>query len=1281
MGKLAPKIDQRTAENIAAQVQELLKQYTGENKPIQGTKAALVNIFARFSEIIIERLNQVPDKNFLAFLDLLGASRLPPQPARVPLTFSLAAGTTVDAVVPKRTQVAAPPGEGEKDPVIFETERELVVSAAKLESIFVRDPQQDLYTESSSIITTPGSVGVPIFRGNQPIEHLLYIGHSKLLGFPEIETLKLKINLSKALEGGEIKWEFWQETEDEANWEEVTPTNDETLGLTQIGLTQNGENRLIEFNDINAVPLSTVNSVTNRWLRCRLETPITLADESPTGMVSASELPEIENIRLEATISASKLLIESAFTNQLPVDVTKDFFPFGEKPKFGDTFYLANNQAFSQQNSVITIHINLTNPASENNEEEFPKPTEASRNLQLKWEFWDGEKWIAIGTSTLEGSLPANNNTFKDTTRAFTGYENIFLCLGQNECIDLTTNAISSDGTAFKLNIREDYHFLYLGATEPFKDINFSLATKGENYSLTFEYFNGSEWTILTEEEHNLQDNTLNWTVDGRVEFTIPNDWQQVDFEEATGNSMDSQITRYWIRIKTTQQPETTAQAFQVFATEGYVRFTFPDPPLATIVNGIEDFWIRVRIISGNYGREAHYERTDSGEYEFTEATFAPPSINSITVDYTLTIPKEELEESEAPEAIFTYNDGVYSSNLVEVFPKPLIPFQETETDKAACYFGFTLPPGRTDFPNRTISLFNSMADVKYGENLVPLSPTKSRIVGAANSTVTHKFLLTNNTSESVQFELTILGMNWNTNVQELLEVEADSVKEVEVSVEIPDEAELNSSDRGFLQVSQANNSSIIYNAKFETFVGNELPKNEQIKLSWQYWNRKEWGKLTVRDETENFTRPGLIEFLPPADFAPRKDFNLPPRYWLRVQWLSGDYEVEPRLKRVLLNTTMAVQTLTIQKEILGSSDGNENQKFQTTKQPVLAGQQLEVREPEIPSVQEQQKIVLEEGKDAITSISDATGRPKQIWVRWHQVKDFYQSGTRDRHYVLDNLTGKITFGDGRNGLIPPPGRGNIHMSRYQTGGGTAGNKPPGSIVQLKTTVPYVDKVINYQAAAGGAAAETLDSLIERAPKEIRHRQRAVTLEDYEDLAKLASPEVIRAKCIPLTNLKVNPLDTGELLGAVSVIIVPRSTEAKPLPSLELINRVQDYLETYASPTVNISVVGPLYVRVSITVEIGLISLEGGTQVAQAVEQKLASFLHPLTGGFEGMGWDFGREPYKSDFYRLLEGIAGVDHVRSLEMPPMEELTGAKQTGRFLVYSGKHEISLTFVES
>ncbi|NEP08591.1 MAG: hypothetical protein F6K34_29830, partial [Okeania sp. SIO4D6] len=56
MGKLAPKIDQRTAKDIAEQVQQLIKEYTKKNQELKGTSAALVNIFARFAEIIIDRL-------------------------------------------------------------------------------------------------------------------------------------------------------------------------------------------------------------------------------------------------------------------------------------------------------------------------------------------------------------------------------------------------------------------------------------------------------------------------------------------------------------------------------------------------------------------------------------------------------------------------------------------------------------------------------------------------------------------------------------------------------------------------------------------------------------------------------------------------------------------------------------------------------------------------------------------------------------------------------------------------------------------------------------------------------------------------------------------------------------------------------------------------------------------------------------------------------------------------------------------------------------------------
>ena len=92
--------------------------------------------------------------------------------------------------------------------------------------------------------------------------------------------------------------------------------------------------------------------------------------------------------------------------------------------------------------------------------------------------------------------------------------------------------------------------------------------------------------------------------------------------------------------------------------------------------------------------------------------------------------------------------------------------------------------------------------------------------------------------------------------------------------------------------------------------MGAEVASSERLRLVWEYWNGQQWSALTVRDDTENFTRPGLVEFLAPPDFTTHPEFGQPPRYWLRVRWEKGAYALAPRLRRMLLNTTMAAQTV-----------------------------------------------------------------------------------------------------------------------------------------------------------------------------------------------------------------------------------------------------------------------------------------------------------------------------------------------------------------------------------
>ncbi len=132
--------------------------------------------------------------------------------------------------------------------------------------------------------------------------------------------------------------------------------------------------------------------------------------------------------------------------------------------------------------------------------------------------------------------------------------------------------------------------------------------------------------------------------------------------------------------------------------------------------------------------------------------------------------------------------------------------------------------------------------------------------------------------------------------------------------------------------------------------------------------------------------------------------------------------------------------------------------------------------------------------------IRNNIGEITEVWVLWQEVPDFYGSGASDRHYMIERQTGKIHFGDGQAGMIPPRGRNNIRLSFYRTGGGEQGNVRSQTISQLKTTIPYINRVINLEAAVDGTEQETLEHLKLRGAKQLRHRHRAVTLEDIADL-------------------------------------------------------------------------------------------------------------------------------------------------------------------------------------
>lgn len=487
----------------------------------------------------------------------------------------------------------------------------------------------------------------------------------------------------------------------------------------------------------------------------------------------------------------------------------------------------------------------------------------------------------------------------------------------------------------------------------------------------------------------------------------------------------------------------------------------------------------------------------------------------------------------------------------------------------------------------------------------------------------------------------------------------------------------------------------------------------EVAQLTWEYYaGPTGWQSLSAVDETSALTDRGLVTFIGPADLTARSCFGQT-LYWLRLRWQAGTFPLPPQLRRVLLNTTWAAQVTTVQDEILGSGNGDAGQVFTAAQTPVQPGQQLSVREPQPPAPAEEQALAEVEGADAITMILDAAGQPEEIWVRWHAVPDFYGSGPRDRHYTIDPLSATIRFGDGTSGLIPPIGQNNIRLT-YRSGGGEQGNLPSATIVELKSGVPYIDGVTNNGPSQGGAPVEPIERVHARGPRVLRHRDRAVTAQDLEDLAAAASADVAAATAVvPIFNpyslwLDPNAPAPGPdhaqvAAGQMGVIIVPdEPASPRPTPSLVLLSQVGDYLRERCPATASLWVAGPEWIAVGVQATVAVTSVVAADAVADQARTTLQDYLHPLTGGPGGQGWPFGQWPRGSELSALLEALDDVDHVHTLTVayqpqtadaqralalqrilvraltdppgPPELESDLYSWLARALIYSGTHDV-------
>ncbi len=154
--------------------------------------------------------------------------------------------------------------------------------------------------------------------------------------------------------------------------------------------------------------------------------------------------------------------------------------------------------------------------------------------------------------------------------------------------------------------------------------------------------------------------------------------------------------------------------------------------------------------------------------------------------------------------------------------------------------------------------------------------------------------------------------------------------------------------------------------------------------------------------------------------------------------------------------------------------------------------------------------------------------------------------------------------------------------------------------------------------------------------------------------------------------------------GAVTVIVVPDGTARNPLPTRGTLQLVANYLDQHRLLTSELFVAAPRYREVRVEVHVIAKPTADLGNVEQSVRDRLLNYFHPLNGGEQATGWDFGEEIDFSETYRQIFQVDGVERIDTdsmtvyLDQIAQPKCANAALQPDELVFSQDHAITASY---
>lgn len=402
-------------------------------------------------------------------------------------------------------------------------------------------------------------------------------------------------------------------------------------------------------------------------------------------------------------------------------------------------------------------------------------------------------------------------------------------------------------------------------------------------------------------------------------------------------------------------------------------------------------------------------------------------------------------------------------------------------------------------------------------------------------------------------------------------------------------------------------------------------------KITWLYSNGvgpKPFEDSKIEDGTGGLRRSGVVRLPIESDWQPETDAEGHYRYalWMRVEQTS--FTAPPRLERLIPNVVIASHKSKTRERSLGRDwlplPGN-----------VIALADL----PDNEAVKDHPPI-----EDTIElQVKERDG----VFHPWKMTSDLSFHGPAERVFTVDRARGELGFGDGLTGRLPVLAKnaGDQLKVKYCAGGGRAGR------LGANLTWEGVSwQAINVVRTEGGEEPEAILAARERVAAILKRRTRAVTADDYEEIARTTPGIAIKRAYAAIGFHPAHPC--ARTPGAATVFIVPAAPRpevlgeewqqldetqvesafvAAPMPDPAALALVRSRLNETRLITAEVFVAAPVYRPVALAIEIESGAGPGGAGralISQKIKRRVRTFLDPLIGGDSGEGWPFG-EPLR----------------------------------------------------